>query len=143
MTRFRSAGLFSLVAIGALGTAAARDYPSIATPMTAAVDVKKKIGDALELRVFGDAGYFQVEVKSRRRLHGCFDNLAYAARHGPDPSTIMPWHTTGHYFPDTRVVPLCGVPYDVVISIVAPQVSCEGDRARFVDGTLTVSARPR
>jgi len=136
--------LLLLVAVVDAGyTAVAAEHASITIPMNAAADVKKRINSSLQLRVFGYEKEFQIEVTSRRHVHGCFHNLAYAAPHGPDQSGIMPWHVTNAFYPNTRVVSVCGYPFEVVISIASPQIAGEGNMARFVGGTLTATIRRR
>jgi hypothetical protein len=140
--RFRHIAVFLLIAAaGAGNVVVAAEQASITIPMTTAADVKKRIAGSLEMRVFGDEGGFQVEVTSQRHVRGCFHNLAHWAPHGPDLSDVMPWHTSAKWYPNIRVVSVCGHPLELVISIVSPQVAGEGNKEKFVAGTLAVTVR--
>jgi hypothetical protein len=70
-------------------------------------------------------------------------NLLYHSPswHGPYPTQILPWHLPAGLFPDHRVLPVDGHPYEVDIRLQDLRASGAGDEARFTSGAVEVQWR--
>ncbi len=70
-------------------------------------------------------------------------NLLYHSQyfHGPYPTDVLAWSTHAKLFPDKRVLPVYGHPWEIRIRLVRPVAEAAGDSYRFVSGELEVEWR--
>ncbi len=71
-------------------------------------------------------------------------NLLYHSRswHGPYPTDVFAWSHQQHYFPDERLLPVYGYPYEIRIRLIDCRTSGSGEAAVFETGTIEVAWRP-
>jgi len=121
--------------------------PLLSFPVTDTVEAHTApLGERLMVRVrheddgisFGwSAGVYRLPVGPSRR------NLLYHSLrwHGPYPTELFAWSHRSGYFPDDRILPVYGWPYDLYL--VCRACVTEGDSAvvHFTSGTVEVAWR--
>ncbi|MGH2402982.1 MAG: hypothetical protein ACRDGN_00825 [bacterium] len=70
-------------------------------------------------------------------------NLLYHSRawHGPYPTDILAWIHERQFYPDERILPVYGHPYEIRIRLVDGPTAGVGDDAEFVAGIVEVAWR--
>ncbi|MGQ0835687.1 MAG: hypothetical protein ACT4O5_12365 [Gammaproteobacteria bacterium] len=70
-------------------------------------------------------------------------NLLYHSQyfHGPYPMDVLAWIAAAKYFPDERVLPIYGHPWEIRIRILDALTEGLGDEARIRAGELEVAWR--
>ncbi len=132
----------------AAGTAAAQDT----TPYTVAVrfDVRdttaefvRPLGPSLVLRVRREARAGWTVAVVRRSSESKARNLLVHSRewHGPYPTDVLAWSYQGRVFPDVRVLPVYGYPYEVRVRLIECRTVGSGDDTVFEAGTIEVGWR--
>lgn len=128
------------VSTATLGQAAPVSEPQLRMSLDSSTNAERAFGASLFLHVQGTAeDGFEVKVVAPRRIRGCYPNLVHWAPHGPDPSDVMPWHVAQRYYPNTRVIPVCGHKLAVEITLASPVVS--PNATRFTSGMLVVTVK--
>jgi hypothetical protein len=104
---------------------------------------ERPLGPALLLRVRRDPsmGWTVTVIPRSSRLDR--PNLLYHSRswHGPYPAEVFAWSHQSQYFPDERVLPVYGHPYEVRIRLIACRTSGTGQSVVFVAGEIEVAWR--
>jgi hypothetical protein len=142
-------GLVTTLSAAAVGWRAPQDT----TPFTVALRFtvtdttpafEQPLGSSLLLRVQREAPGGWVVSVVRRTAHSDPANLLYHSRrwHGPYPTDIFAWSHQQHYFPDERVLPVYGYPYEVRVRLLDCQTAGSGSSAVFAAGTIEVAWRP-
>jgi hypothetical protein len=139
-----------LIALGALAPRQAA--PRDTTPYTVAIrfDVtdttaafERPLGASLLLRVRreGADGWVVAVVRRSSRLYQ--RNLLYHSRqwHGPYPADVLAWSYQRRLFPDVRVLPVFGYPYEVRVRLLDCRTAGTGAGAVFEAGTIEVGWR--
>ncbi|KRA70687.1 hypothetical protein ASD78_17790 [Lysobacter sp. Root667] len=112
----------------------------VEVPLAIEAVAEQRISSSLRLHVQNYGESVGIEVLSNKPVAGCFENLAHRWPHGPDPSEIMAWHVTEHYYEEPRLISVCGRSLTVKVELVGPQVSEDGKR--FLSGTAVVTVQP-
>ncbi len=104
---------------------------------------ERQLGPSLILRVrrAGRAGWTVAVVRSSGQLDG--RNLLYHSPewHGPYPTDVLAWSYQQKLFPDERVLPVSGHPYEVRVRLIGCRTTGSGDTAAFAAGTIEVGWR--
>ncbi len=101
------------------------------------------LGPSLLLRVRRE-GSLGWTVSVVRRSSGLYSrNLLYHSRlwHGPYPTDVMAWSYQSRRFPDERLLPVYGYPYEIRIRLIDCRTSGTGDDVVFEAGTIEVAWR--
>lgn len=131
--------------IPASGLAKEAPAPVITVPLAKSLQKTVNIGHGLMLSVNGDGVDMQIKVTpngSTGYPWHCFDNLVYWTFHGPDKSDIMPWQIKRKFFSNTRIIPVCGFPLQLVVHILHPKIRSVKGQSMFTAGTLTIAVEP-
>jgi hypothetical protein len=104
---------------------------------------EQPLGTALLLRVRHEPPGGWIVSVVRRGAGSNARNLLYHSRrwHGPYPTDLFAWSYQQRYFPDERVLPVYGYPYEVRIRLVNCQTTGSGVSAEFAAGTIEVAWR--
>lgn len=132
--------MVSLLALAAAPASASPVLARVEVPLAAEAVAERPINSSLRLHVRNYGESIDIEVISRKPVPGCFENLAHRRPHGPDPSEVMAWQVTAHYYEAPRLIRLCRRPYIVKVDLVAPKVSEDG--RRFASGSVVVTVLP-
>ena len=75
--------------------------------------------------------------------HGNFFNLLYHSRswHGPYPTDVFAWHYGTGRFPDERILPVYGYPYELRVRCPGCAIAGSGPDVHFIDGVVEVGWR--
>lgn len=107
------------------------------------VAFERPLGPALLLRVRrqGRAGWTVAVVRRSSRPEQ--RNLLYhsAQWHGPYPTDVFAWTYQRGLFPDIRVLPVRGYPYEVRVRLIDCRTTGSGEGAVFEAGTIEVGWR--
>ncbi|MGH7590155.1 MAG: hypothetical protein ACREL2_01845 [Gemmatimonadales bacterium] len=145
--------MIPLILLTTLATSATgRPTPPDTTPFTVAVRFtatdttprfEESLGTALLLRVEREPPDGWVVSVVRRGAGTDPRNLLFHSRrwHGPYPTDVFAWSFRQRYFPDERVLPVYGYPYEVRIRLVGCHASGTGATAVFDAGTIEVAWR--
>ncbi|HEX8725117.1 MAG TPA: hypothetical protein VF737_07020 [Gemmatimonadaceae bacterium] len=145
--------MLPLILVATLAAAAAeRPVPPDTTPFTVAVRFavtdttplfEQPLGDSLLLRVQreGPLGWTVSVVRRGAGTDG--RNLLYHSLewHGPYPTDLFAWSFHERYFPDERLLPVYGYPYEVRVRLVDCRTAGSGATAVFTAGTVEVAWR--
>lgn len=71
-------------------------------------------------------------------------NLLYHSRswHGPYPTDVFAWSYQHQYFPNERLLPVYGHPYEIRIRLIDCRTSGSEEAVVFEGGTIKVAWRP-
>jgi hypothetical protein len=140
--------LVSALSALALGQPMAHDT----TPFTAALrfDVtdttaafEHSLGDSLVLRVSREGSLGWIVSVVRRSPEPNQPNLLYHSRawHGPYPTDVLAWSFKSRYFPDERLLPVYGYPYEIRIRLIDCRTAGRREHIVFAAGTIEVAWR--
>lgn len=104
---------------------------------------ERPLGRALRIRVTRYSGA-DWKVSVVRQSPGVDQpNLLYHSRswHGPYPTDVLAWAHRSRFFPDERILPVRGHPYEIRIRLIDCHTSGSGGDAVFDAGTIDVAWR--
>ncbi len=104
---------------------------------------ERPLGSFLLLRVRRESRSGWVVSVVRRSSEPDQPNLLYHSRnwHGPYPTDVFAWSFRRRYFPNERILPVYGYPYELRVRLMGCRTSGSGDDLRFVAGTIEVAWR--
>ena len=104
---------------------------------------ERPLGSDLRIRVRREHPMGWVVTATSERPGDDPPNLLYHSPswHGPYPTDVFAWSYRSRLFPDERVLPVRGHPYEVRIRLIDCRTSSTGDDATFESGTIEVSWR--
>ena len=140
--------LLTTVIAAPLGTAAAQDTTPFTVALRFAVTdttplFEQPLDSSLLLRVERVPPYGWIVRVVRRGAGSDQPNLLYHSHqwHGPYPTQVFAWSFQQHYFPDERVLPVYGYPYEVRVRLLDCRATGSGASAVFEAGTIEVAWR--
>jgi hypothetical protein len=104
---------------------------------------ERPLGSSLLLRVRRESRRGWVVSVVRRSSEPDQPNLLYHSRrwHGPYPTDVLAWSFQRQYFPNERILPVYGYPYEVRIRLIDCRTSGSADDVVFVAGTIELAWR--
>lgn len=83
---------------------------------------ERALDDSLVLRVTREGALGWIVSVVRRSAGPDQPNLLYHSPqwHGPYPTDVLAWSFKSHFFPDERLLPVCGYPYEIRIRRSSP-----------------------
>lgn len=101
------------------------------------------LGSSLGLRVRREPPMGWVVSVTAKSSEADSPNLLYHSRswRGPYPTDVFAWSHQRRFFPDERILPVYGHPYEIRVRLVDCRTSGAGDDAVFEAGTIEVAWR--
>ena len=105
--------------------------------------LERPMGPVLVLQVRREARLGWTVAVVRRSGGSAQRNLLYhsARWHGPYPTDVFAWSYQSGLFPNVRVLPVRGYPYEVRVRLLDCRAAGSGDSAVFEAGTVEVGWR--
>ena len=104
---------------------------------------ERRLGRTLRIRVTREPPLGWVVSVITNSAKSDQPNLLYHSRrwHGPYPTDVFAWSRQNRTFPDERLLPVYGHPYELRLRLLDCRTSGTGDDAVFEDGTIEVAWR--